>query len=859
MLRRRSNRRLSKIKRKRPIQFERLESRALLAALPMGATPMDTGEFLLGKVAVTPVLFESDGSIDTETQNWTPEEIDQTLAKVSEGVNWWRDLLATQTEVHSLEFVIDDTYALNPFSTGYEPIERTSDQFNRYVGEFVVAQGYGDAGSIEEAVRSFNHQQRLELEADWAFTIFIVDSSEGSGFFESGGTFSGAFAYAGGLFIICPSSRPASTIAHEMGHIFWARDEYPGGSSWTEKRGYYDAQNWNAADNTSEGFEQEVSIMRAGAPLNSAYTGLVSPESTLAMVGWRDSDGDGIFDLLDVPLALDASGFFDAQSSIYHFSGTASAVALRNLNSSGPQSDITLNRVSEIQYSLDGGGWITAATPDQQSVEFDLSVPISQSFNEIAWRVVDTSSGVESVPVTGSTLLPALSHASVSGLTFVDEDGDSQLDQTDVPLVAADLKVLTIDGQELFGGEIDAATVGWLDGRDGALLSADGLYSRESISARPAGILGDRVVFQSYDTLRNGYVVEWSTEVVLQADFNELVGEVELRAIGVGDGSIARIEAYDAFGNMLSRTATGLLPLGVEEVLRIEDANGRIASIRAYGHAGTEVAFDRIEFGFTSVVRTDAGGTFRLENLTDGQYLVGLTPELLIHEFLEPSILVNVENGVSDPLLSPARRVDSPLHNLELPEDVDKNNIVTPGDALVVVNNLSRYGSRIITAVDESQYAVDVGNDGIVSALDALRVISYLSVNQANAEGEAGPGQTDAAIAWQGSTPASGAGFFNARSTQDTCFAMHMVDSADAGISGQSRIMVTTDTTMSGHVAAKTSRSPNIGGSDSGAFGNTVVPSVDVALGRDNLVVIQEELNQLEEAFFSENMEPKES
>ena len=47
------------------------------------------------------------------------------------------------------------------------------------------------------------------------------------------------------------------------------------------------------------------------------------------MVGWQDSDGDGVFDLADVPLRLEAVGYFDAQTSLYHFSGVAaSAVPL---------------------------------------------------------------------------------------------------------------------------------------------------------------------------------------------------------------------------------------------------------------------------------------------------------------------------------------------------------------------------------------------------------------------------------------------------------------------------------------------------------------------------------------------------
>ncbi len=76
-------------RQKRSMRLERLESRNLMYALPLGATGADTGEYMLGRVAVVPVLFESDGQIDTSTEDWTPTLINSMIAKVTEGVNWW--------------------------------------------------------------------------------------------------------------------------------------------------------------------------------------------------------------------------------------------------------------------------------------------------------------------------------------------------------------------------------------------------------------------------------------------------------------------------------------------------------------------------------------------------------------------------------------------------------------------------------------------------------------------------------------------------------------------------------------------------------------------------------------------------
>ena len=202
--------------------------------------------------------MESDGSIDTETQDWTAEEIDSVLAKISDGVNWWADALDELDTVHSLEFVIDDTYARDPVETGYEPIDRTSNNYSNYVGEFLDYAQIDASLQLDEGMFAFNNSQREKFGTDWAFSIFVADSSDDvDGFFPHEGTFRGAFAFPGGLYFVTPSTRPSSTIAHEMGHIFWAMDEYSGGGTYTSSRGYYNSQNLNAWDNPTPGFEQE--------------------------------------------------------------------------------------------------------------------------------------------------------------------------------------------------------------------------------------------------------------------------------------------------------------------------------------------------------------------------------------------------------------------------------------------------------------------------------------------------------------------------------------------------------------------------------------------------------------------------
>ena len=107
-------------------------------------------------------------------------------------------------------------------------------------------------------------------------------------------------------------------------------------------------------------------------------------QSSLELVGWRDSDGDGIFDVLDVAHTLEGTGTYDPAAGIYRFVGESSVQTLPNLNpresalpTESLQNDITINRISRVEYRIDGGSggaWQTAATPDTYVAALDLEV-----------------------------------------------------------------------------------------------------------------------------------------------------------------------------------------------------------------------------------------------------------------------------------------------------------------------------------------------------------------------------------------------------------------------------------------------------------------------------------------------------
>ena len=175
------------------------------------------------------------------------------------------------------------------------------------------AVGYYDTGSIDTDIREFNNAQRLKYDADWAFTIFVANDLQRPDWpFPPGGSFSRAFAFSGGRFLVSPSRRPPSTFAHETGHMFYAMDEYnPAGSYRQSARLLRRPESELVGQSRSE-LRHQTSIMDNNATLQTAWQNHTSSDASLAMIGWQDSDADGVFDVLDVPLALTGTGRYDA-------------------------------------------------------------------------------------------------------------------------------------------------------------------------------------------------------------------------------------------------------------------------------------------------------------------------------------------------------------------------------------------------------------------------------------------------------------------------------------------------------------------------------------------------------------------
>jgi hypothetical protein len=733
----------NKKNRFRRLFVESLEDRRLMT-LPFGAVPSDLGEFMLGRVAVTPVLLESDGRIDPNTEDWTPTHVAEVERNIREGLQWWTDLLATQSSLHTLEWVIDTTYLDNRPPTPYEPISRISNNFTLWVGQFLTDIGYGTTSDIATNIRAFNHDQRVKHDTDWSFTIFVVNSSnDADGAFAPGGSFSRAFAFAGGLFQVIPSTRPASTYAHETGHMFWARDEYSGGGNFFQRRGYYDSQNMNAVDlNPNPNFVQAPSIMSAGSNLQFAYDNLITSPFTLAQLGWLDSNGNQIFDVLDVPLDLKGTGRISLDGQSYNFVGTAAAKALHNRNSSGNQNDITLNRINRIQYRINGGNWTDYSTHNTFTLDLNLNIPIPQgTTGTIEIRALSDQLGITSNLFVGS-LGPTPSVTTTTGIQgFVWEDSDQNRAWSRSEHGLAGVTVAVVDQlgnplslqrrlepDDLPPGEIPTS-------QPGLMIDAIGMNTNGRVHAvfDAAASTGVRVFkpVSFNGTVQNAFR---GNDHQLRIRFDQLTSYASIDAIAAIDNTRVLLEAFDSNNQLITRSEHRGMAVGQKLTLEVGSQNADISYVIARAFSGSSAMFDNFRYGSPSTAITASDGSYRFPFLPAGTYNLRVTSGPL------GGIVSSPESGLHTLALSAGQTVAdlnfglslsiSPWRNTNLPEDIDNDGLVTPLDVLTLINEINQRGSR---ALDGSGLAYppfyDPNGDRFLDALDVLMVINFINSN----------------------------------------------------------------------------------------------------------------------------------
>ncbi len=739
-----------------------------MAMLPYGAMPDDLAEYMLGDVVVSVVLMEStptQAPHDANQEDWTAESITAIKSKIEEGVGWWKEtLLKTFPNVSDqlLNFKFNYQYADSPVATGYEPINRVSSDYQHWLKDFVAQAGLTSTGNVNADLRRFNDAQRRDMQGSWAFTIIVVnDEHDADGKFlpGSGGNFPQAFAFAADKFMIVPANRPAETFTHEMGHMFWAFDEYAYGDSYYRHRGYYDTQNLNAAN--APGGNQQASIMAADSLRSQAYAENMSSPATLEIIGWKDSDGNGVFDVLDVPFKLEGSGWYDTEDSTYKFLGNSAVRTLLNQNPEGLGNDITINVVREAQYSLDGGDWLTAGTYNSYSVDLQLAIPASPGSQTLKLRTIDTITGAKSPEylIENIQIPEVIGSSGVQGFVWWDTNADGIYDLDELP--AVDVPVWIVDPatqQQLqLASQFDPE-----DAPDSVASSAGATFSVTSMVGIPFTFTGAVVtagsttapyadqVFAAESGVTNTEPADtWNIQTrALRVQFDSPTSSVTIQVWGGLGSSRGRLEAYNADGVLLDRVTTSVLSgPNSYATLALTRAEGDIAYILAGGDMNTSVVLDGIEWGARSKVTTNSAGVYRIPELAPGAYdiKINVARFQLASTPVQGITQILVDSGAANTTSFGLVQLPNPWHNLARKYDVNNNGRVDVDDILVQLAYYKQYAESGLPDTGPGNAAfVDVNNDGLINVDDILlSILNYQVVNGVEPDGVDEPPPVD--------------------------------------------------------------------------------------------------------------------
>jgi parallel beta-helix repeat protein len=333
----------------------------------------ETSEYLIGSVAIGVIFVESNGTVDTDTENWTETQEKTVITQLEKDSNWWVSLnpsarLSFQMEVH---------YRV---PTSYEPISRAMGDCGLWMTETIEYLGC-------RSVLDYANDLRNRLHTNWVFIMFIVNNFNDADHLFADGL--GSHEPIGGPYIIDTFThyqgppQELASAAHGTGHNFYGTDEY---NNRIDHSGYLNVSDKNNPD----------CIM--GCIFFPDLSGYVPPcDSAQGQFGWRDSDNDGIPDIIDtfpeITLNPNQSG---AKNLMY---GYVTEVPYPNHNPyeyAWPRShilsheqtvfpiprsgrSITINTISNVEYRIDDGPWINATAVDgafdEAQENFTFTIP----------------------------------------------------------------------------------------------------------------------------------------------------------------------------------------------------------------------------------------------------------------------------------------------------------------------------------------------------------------------------------------------------------------------------------------------------------------------------------------------------
>jgi hypothetical protein len=193
---------------------------------------------------------------------------------------------------------------------GYDPIVQIQGPNLDWDRPLIQQCTFPNLGLSHTDGRTYVHDLRTQLQADWGIGIYVVDTSCTCSYGDTPPSCTDPppnpncpfpNALIGGPTTVVPN-RYIAALVHETGHLFRAWDEYPhagGGGNPLFMTGFFHACNANGVANQGGFFngtgEGQACVMNT---TNAPFP--VCPYTRQAW-GWRDIDGDGIFDPRDYP------------------------------------------------------------------------------------------------------------------------------------------------------------------------------------------------------------------------------------------------------------------------------------------------------------------------------------------------------------------------------------------------------------------------------------------------------------------------------------------------------------------------------------------------------------------------------
>ncbi len=309
-------------------------------------------QFMAGDVAVQMILPESNGSAEPSLEDWTASDIAAVTQQVQASLDWWT---AQLPQAH-LQFHLD----VQVVPTAYEPINYNLYEEGLWIGDVLERMGY--RGNYFEKAYAAAFDLREQQGSDWATLIFVVNSANDANNRFADNRF--AYAYINGPFMVLTSDvgsygqqRLAPVVAHEMGHIFGALDQYKSAQVPCDQRSGY--LHMPTTNSQIGGCPTNLpSIMLS--PISAYADGAIDP-SARAQLGYRDSDADGIIDPLDTTPSLELDPVKPVES------GERPVITGQSSDTGYPSPvlrTVSINTIERVEYRASDGPWQTATPED---------------------------------------------------------------------------------------------------------------------------------------------------------------------------------------------------------------------------------------------------------------------------------------------------------------------------------------------------------------------------------------------------------------------------------------------------------------------------------------------------------------